>query len=276
MNPTRLVLLVALASALGGPARPTRAADPPAAPPPVAGRDAPRPEPLPPMRGAFVFHEKSAAPLPDGYRLLYEQDFDDATALQDFVFSDPRAWRLAQTNGLTALDLARQSRYQPAVRSPVNIALLAGRVFGDFILEVSLRQTGREYGHRDMCLFFGFQSPTNFYYAHLATAADDHAHNVFLVHGAPRAKIARETTQGVNWGLDVWHRVRLERTLADGRIRVFFDDLSKPIMLAEDKTFGAGWIGFGSFDDTGQVDKIRIWGPTVEQRPAGFFKRAAP
>jgi hypothetical protein len=155
----------------------------------------------------------------------------------------------------------------------VNIALIVDKVFSDFVLEVDLIQTGKEYGHRDMCLFFGFQSPTNYYYTHIATAADDHAHNIFVVNNAPRTKIAKETTKGVNWGLGVWHKVRLERNVAAGTIKVYFDDLTKPIMIAEDKTFITGQIGFGSFDDTGMVDNIRIWGPAVESRKTEFLTR---
>ena len=213
--------------------------------------------------------------LPAGYRLAYEQKFDSAAALQDFRFTDPAAWRFTRTNDTAALDLVQQSEYTPIVRSPVNIALIADKVFGDFVLEVDLIQTGKEYGHRDMCLFFGFQSPTNFYYAHIATAADDHAHNIFVVNNAPRTKIAKETTKGVNWGLGVWHKVRLERIVAAGSIKVYFDDLTRPIMIAEDKTFSAGQIGFGSFDDTGMVDNIRIWAPSVETKKTGFFKGAS-
>src|SRR6266513_3049230 len=104
-------------------------------------------------------------------------------ALRDFVMSDPKAWKFSPSN---ALELATQSDYKPLVRSPFNIALIADRVFEDFVLEADLMQTGREYGHRDMCLFFGFQTPTNFYYAHIATAADPHAHNIFIVNGQPR------------------------------------------------------------------------------------------
>jgi len=213
------------------------------------------------------------ADLPVGYRLLYEQKFDGAAALKDFVMTDAAAWKHTTDDKSSALELIQQSKYEPAVRSPVNIALIADKVFTDFVLEADLIQTGKEYGHRDMCLFFGFQNPTNFYYTHIATAADDHAHNVFLVKNAPRIKIAKETTQGVNWGLDVWHKVRLERKAAEGTIKVYFDDLKKPIMLAEDKTFGAGYIGFGSFDDTGKVDNIRVWGPSVETKRTEFFKR---
>ena len=225
------------------------------------------------VAGLSSHSAETPAGIADGYKLLFEQKFDAESSVNDFVFTDFNAWKWSKEENGGALELTQQSEYTPAVRSPVNIALIADKVFADFVLEADLIQTGKEYGHRDMCLFFGFQNPTNFYYTHIATAADDHAHNVFIVKNAPRTKIAKETTKGVNWGLNVWHKVRLERTLSDGTIRVYFDDLAKPIMVAEDKTFGAGCIGFGSFDDTGKVDNIRIWGPAVGTKPTGFFKK---
>jgi hypothetical protein len=232
--------------------------------PPRPGVDAPKL-----TSGAMVFPTR----LPDGYKLQYEQRFNTEEALKEFVFTDPQAWRFAPTNEGGMLELARQSQYKPAVRSPVNIALLADRVFGDFVLEVNLIQTGKEYGHRDMCLFYGVQDPTHFYYTHIATVADDHAHNTFIVTNAPRIKIARETTRGANWGLGIWHTVRIERSATKGTIKVFFDDRDKPIMVADDKTFGAGYIGFGSFDDTGMIDNIRIWAPSMEERRTTFYRR---
>ena len=222
---------------------------------------------------AFAGCATKPAGIPSDYKLAYEQKFANATALHDFRFTDPAAWRFAKTNDTTALELVKQSKYAPIVRSPVNIALITDKAFGDFVLEADLIQTGKEYGHRDMCLFFGFQSPTNFYYAHIATAADPNAHNIFIVNNAPRKNFAKETTKGVNWGLGVWHKVRLERNVSAGTIRVYFDDMTKPIMLAEDKTFTRGAIGFGSFDDTGMVDNIRIWAPSVEPATTDFFKR---
>jgi len=212
--------------------------------------------------------------IPARYKLVYEQSFERPSALRDFVVTDPAAWRRADTNHTTALELVQQSKYTPAVRSPFNIALIAGQTFEDFVLEADLIQTGKEYGHRDMCLFFGFRSPTNFYYVHIATAADDHAHNVFIVNGAPRTKIAKETTKGVNWGLGVWHKVRLERRGRDGTIKVYFDDLAKPIMTAQDTHFPSGHVGFGSFDDTGMIDNIRIWAPSARKEKVTFFSPA--
>ena len=115
------------------------------------------------------------ATLPSDYKLLYEQKFDVPAALKDFLMTDTAAWKWTEDGKTSALELVQQSKYEPVVRSPVNIALIADKVFTDFVLEADLIQTGKEYGHRDMCLFFGFQNPTNFYYTHIATAADDHA-----------------------------------------------------------------------------------------------------
>src|SRR5215510_9705694 len=105
--------------------------------------------PAPPERnvsGALVFPEI----IPAGYKLVYEQRFVTPDSLADFRFTDPAAWRFGKTNDATALELVKQSRYAPIVRSPVNIALIADKIFGDFVLEVDLIQTGKEYGHRDM------------------------------------------------------------------------------------------------------------------------------
>lgn len=201
--------------------------------------------------------------VPKGYKLLYEQSFGTPESVKAFQMTDPAAWKYAKEKDGGSLELAAQSKYSPEVRSPINIALIKDKVFGDFVLEGDFIQTGREYGHRDMCIFFGFQKPTQFYYVHVATKADPNAHNIFVVNDKPRTNIAKTTTAGVNWGLNIWHKVRVERKVADGSIKVYFDDMTIPIMVAEDKTFGEGFIGFGSFDDTGKVDNIKIWGPAL-------------
>jgi hypothetical protein len=224
---------------------------------------------------SFIAPFISAADLPSGYKLLYEQKFNSDSSLNDFQMTDPNAWKWVKTDDGHggSMELFQQSKYVPAFRSPFNIALIANKVFTDFIVEVEMIQTGKEYGHRDMCIFYGFQSPTNFYYTHIATAADPHAHNCFIVDGAPREKFATETTKGVNWGLNIWHKVRLERTVKDGMIKVYFDDMSKPIMIAQNDKFKSGGIGFGSFDDTGRVDNIKIWGPSVETKKLPQFPK---
>ena len=215
-----------------------------------------------------VTAEGEPANLPADYKLLYNQKCNQAAALKDFVLTDPGAWRFSKADSGPALELFQQSDYSPAVRSPLNIALIA-----DKILEADLLSTKEPYPHQDMCLFFGVQDPTHFYYVHLAVAADPHAHNIFIVNNQPRLAIAKETTSGITWGLNKWHHVRLERKLSDGSIKVYFDDMTKPIMAAEDRNFAAGCIGFGSFDDVGKVRNIRIWGSSVETKKTQFFAR---
>lgn len=217
--------------------------------------------------------EDKPAGIPEGYKLQYSQDFAEPAALKDFVFSDDTAWRHAEAKDDSpgALELHKQSRYTPQFRSPFNIALVGGQTFGDCIIEADCLQTGKEYGHRDMVFVFGFEGPDRYYYTHIATKGDDHANNIFIVDKAPRLKISTKTNTGNNWGLNVWHKVRIDRRVSDGSVKVYFDDLTTPIMEANDKTFGKGWVGFGSFDDTGKVSRIRIWSPEAEKAQAPKF-----
>lgn len=195
-----------------------------------------------------------------------------AVAIEDpgtFDFTDADAWSTARRPGpdgaaeVACLELVSASEYAPPHRSPLSIALVRDLVVGDFALEADVMQTGREYGHRDFCLFFGFQDPANFYYVHLATSPDDNAHNVFLVDDAPRRRIADVSPVGVDWGTERWHRLRLERRVEAGTIRVLFD--GEVVLETEDKTHGRGRIGFGSFDDTGAVSGVRLWSPDADR-----------
>jgi hypothetical protein len=226
------------------------------------------------MLGTTRLQTKSAGRAPAGFALIYDQGFSNRESLDDFVFSDPGAWRLAGVNGDRCLELYTSSDYEPQQRSPLGIAVVSQTMVGDFVLEAKIMQTGREYGHRDLCVFFGVNDPAHYYYAHIASKADDVSHQIHIVNAGPRTPITSRRSDGVAWGRGQWHRVRVERRVEPGTIRVFLDDMSRPILEAEDKTFGAGFVGFGSFDDTGRIDDIRLWSPDAQVRRAGFFTPA--
>ncbi|MBX6314577.1 MAG: hypothetical protein IRY99_16940 [Isosphaeraceae bacterium] len=190
--------------------------------------------------------------------LVFRADFEKAD-LSGWDFTDKAAWRITDLEENRVLDQFQASKYQPKVRSPFNIALIPDSDVGDFVLDLKVRSTARDYGHRDLCLFFGHQDPSHFYYVHMAKQADPHANNIFLVNNQPRIAIAEATTKGTNW-TDGWHHVRLVRKIDDGLIQVFFDNMTTPIMTAHDRTFSHGRVGVGSFDDTGQFDDIQLWG----------------
>jgi hypothetical protein len=226
----------------------------------------------------FAVALPAAEPVPADYKELYKQDFAGPESVNGFVFSDPAVWKYGtDKNGKGYLELAYdkktyKSPYSPKNRSPIHIALIADKTFTDFVLDCELQSTVEPYGHQDMCLYFGFEAPQKFYYVHIAKAADMNAHNVFIVNDAPRKNFAKETTKGVEWKAGTWHQVRLTRDTTKGTIAVYFDDLSKPIMTAEDKTFTSGHVGFGSFDDTGRIRNVRIRGPKAGDKKAEFFK----
>ena len=61
--------------------------------------------------------------------------------------------------------------------------------------------------------------------------------------------------------LDLWHTVRIERSIESQTIEVFFD--GKLTLSSEDTTIAWGRIGVGSFDDTARFRHIRIWAKEV-------------
>jgi len=193
-----------------------------------------------------------------GMPLVTHEDFENGAGR--WQLTDPTAWELVSNEGRSFFSLKKdQSDYQPKVRSPFNIALLREVEVGDFVLDVDFRSTKAPYGHQSLCLFFGHQDPSHFYYVHFGRRADAHANSIFIVNDEPRVSIAQERTEGTDWSRG-WHRARVRREVGTGLIEVFFDDMEQPVMRAVDKTFGRGRVGVGSFDDIGDFDSIRLWG----------------
>jgi len=191
------------------------------------------------------------------YPELFASDFSDG--LGPWVMTDAVAWKIEDESGDAKFSLFGKSDYEAPVRSPHNMARIKDLVVTDFELEVDAKQTGKEYGHRDLCFFFGYQDPSHFYYVHLATVADPHANSIFLVNGAPRVSIAQKRTNGTDWKTG-YHRIRIERNTESGTIKVYFNDMKTPVMETVDKTFLYGEVGLGSFDDTGNFDNLIVRG----------------
>lgn len=205
---------------------------------------------------------RAAEPDKSSLPLLFETDFSGD--LSAWTMTDASAWKLVEEDGDGKLSLHGKSDYEPPVRSPHNIARVKDVNVSDFVLDVDAKQTGREYGHRDLCFFFGYQDPAHYYYVHLATKADAHANSIFLVNGEPRVSIAQKRTDGTDWS-EGYHHIRIERNTETGTIKVYFNDMENPVMETVDKTFLHGTIGLGSFDDTGNFDNFKIHG-TIEKR----------
>ena len=195
------------------------------------------------------------APLP----LLLTEDFEKGAKRWEPI--DPATWKILKTEkGNVYNQFKNASKKTHAKhRSPHNIALLKDIVVGDFIFDAKVQSTKKDYPHRDMRLFFGFQDRAHFYYVHFGKRTDNHANQIFIVNNAPRTKISTKTSKGTHWD-DEWHCVRITRDVKSGSIRVFFDDMTKPVMTATDKTFTWGRVGIGSFDENGNWEDIKLYG----------------
>ena len=195
----------------------------------------------------------------NGLPLIFSDNFESGKT-DHWMPTDKTAWRIVKQGNNTAYTLIKKrSDYNPPHRTPYNQSIVKDISVKSFVLDVQLQSTHPEYGHRDLCLFFGKQDDGHLYYVHLGKKMDDHANQIFIVNGADRKKISTKTTQGTDWD-DNWHHARVVRDVDSGSIEIFFDDMKEPVMTATDKNFLWGQVGIGSFDDTGTFDDILLFG----------------
>lgn len=181
------------------------------------------------------------------------------------------SWELRNDTSWAARDgaIVLQTAGKPAgpIRKPGEWAILRSDWLGDLTLTAEVRADAEvaRMG-RDVLIFFGWQSPTRFYYAHLSNETTPPHNGIFLVDDADRRRI--DDGKAIPRLMDAaWHRVRLERDVDTGRIAVYLDDLPEPVLQATDTTLRAGRVGLGSFDDPMAFRAVEVRGqPAVAPR----------
>lgn len=174
------------------------------------------------------------------------------------------AWTLDGSGAWTIRDgqLLLEKAGVPAgpIRRPGALAILKTAPLADATLNVELQSHAAESViHRDLLLVAGWQSPTRLYYVHLSAVRDNVHNGIFIVDGADRKRIDERSDRPALKDRG-WHTARLVRLPATGRIEVFVDGETEPIMTATDRTIPSGRMGVGSFDDTGAFRAIRVQG----------------
>jgi hypothetical protein len=203
----------------------------------------------------------AAEPLP----LILKEDFESGADRWETTDVKKKMWTIEKEGDNHFFRVLGKSDYQPPVRSPHSQAILKDIIVSDFELTVRLKSTNAKAGaHRDLCLFWSKQDPSHFYYVHIARKSDPHANQIFIVDGKPRKAITKKGAQSTPWD-DEWHTVKIVRRVKDGTIEVYFDDMEKPHMTAEDKTFTWGQVGIGTFDDHGNWDDLELRGIQVDR-----------
>lgn len=203
---------------------------------------------------------QAETPVPkemNGMPLVFSEDFE--AGRDRWEVTDEKSWthRVVDGNAVFGIN-QRESGYEPPHRSARHIALIKDVEVADFVLTFRVRSTKDTGNHRDCCIIFNYADPSHFYYAHLGAKPDPNSGQIMIVKDAPRTPLTKNT-KTVPW-TDDWHQVKVVRDTAKGSIDVYFDDMETPQMSANDKTFGKGRIGIGSFDDMNDFDDVRLYG----------------
>ncbi|WP_418275340.1 PQQ-dependent sugar dehydrogenase [Isoptericola jiangsuensis] len=193
---------------------------------------------------------------PDG------QETTDVMSADDWAPRTPAKWAFP---GDEVVLTEPGTNPNDGIRRPFEYAVLAeGPELGSFELTGQVRlDAPASVNNRDVIVVFGWQSDTEYYYAHLSQDNTIYAHNgIFKVDDVDRERIDDQWDGAVGAPPAVtdeeWHDVRVVRCVDSGDIAVYVDGLDTPLLTANDTTFDEGRVGFGSFDNTGRLRDLTV------------------
>lgn len=209
------------------------------------------------------------ATAPEGFELVYSQDFEGLGWCTDFGAGDAAAWGPGEVDGGGTAHFRGVPERLAASGAPPHFLWLGGPTVADFVLEFEVLLP--EDGAREIAVYFGIESPERFVYASLAEHADDRSHDVFRVDRAPPLSISRSRTFGVDLAPGVWHRVRVGRSSLSGRVVVGFGEGAATVLTAGNGALAEGWVGVGVRGGPAHFDRLRLWAPNWTMRSLDFL-----
>jgi hypothetical protein len=187
---------------------------------------------------------------------LVRIDFATADMLSQFTLDGSGSWEITDH----MLVLTKAGTPGGPIRRPSALAVLKSAPLVRATVQVEMRSTApEEVKNRDLEIIFGYESPSRFYYVHLAGITDPNHNGIFLVDNKDRRRIDDGTAPPQLKDRE-WHRARLERDGSSGRIEIFVDDSKEAVLKATDTTIPSGRVGLGSFDDTGEFRNLSVAG----------------
>ena len=180
-----------------------------------------------------------------------------ADANEQLILLNADHWKVGDVEGRRCLILDVPGEQLPPVRRPGEYALYkSDESIGKFQVEAATLEP-ESVINRDICLIFGYKDDTHFYYAHISSNSDNQFHNIIMrVDGESRTRINQERDPEPKLS-NGWKTIKIQH-FETGEINVFVDDLSTPVMTANDTTYPVGKIGFGAFDDRAAFSRLEL------------------
>lgn len=192
--------------------------------------------------------------------VIVHPSLEDTSGTSAWTFDGSGVWNIS--GGM--LVLSKAGVPSGPIRRPAALAILQSYDFVNVTVQAQIRSTAPlDVPRRDLDVILDYESPSRFYYVHLAGITDPVHNGIFLVADADRRRIDDGTGKPQLTDQN-WHSVRVERNAATGRIAVYSDSLRTAVFTAADTTLHGGRVGFGSFDDTGEFRGILITGSPRE------------
>ena len=176
----------------------------------------------------------------------------------------PDKWALTKEGKNSFYQLKSPGEHDEGLSRPTEYSLVKDYKYTDFTFNCKLRcDAPTDVRYRDVVIIFGYQDDTHFYYVHFSNISDDLHNAIMLVDGDHRRKLNEDVPDPTMTDLE-FHKAKVKRNSRTGDIEVYFD--GKLVMEAQDKTFTAGKVGLGSFNDVGSFDDVKITGKVLESK----------
>ena len=183
---------------------------------------------------------------------LVDEDF--ATSAADF---EPVAGAWAVAVGRYTLSAPDD---EGAEVPNANLSLHSALVTGDFTLTATASTTPTDSRFNDFSLVYGYRDPENYSFASFSEGNDAATSGLFTVVGGVRTELADIAVPVVAGAV---YPIRVERV--GTAVRVF--RAGQRAAAADDPTFTAGRVGFGSRNDGATFDDLVVVGPSPPPPP---------
>jgi hypothetical protein len=176
----------------------------------------------------------------------------------DWLVRTAADWKTETAASGEVLHLTVPRPQEADPRAPVQYALLESQPLGCFTLDVELRSDIKSVS---LIIVYAWKDPTHFNYVHLSTdpARQQPVHNgVFHVYGGDRVRISSDEGPCALANSSEWTHVRVVYDESKHMVEASINGQLNPSLRAADFSLGAGFIGLGSFFNTGSFRNFSL------------------